>query len=110
MDVAVRIGRVIKTFTSTTLLQLAGEGKLSFEDPVGKYAPQVPSGKTITVRMLLDHTSGIFSCTEDRASSRRSRSTRSPGSRPTSSSGSASRARHTSPPGKRSAYILAGRC
>jgi D-alanyl-D-alanine carboxypeptidase len=63
-----RIGSVTKTFTSTVLLQLAGEGKVSLDDPVSTYAPQVPNGKNITVRMLLNHTSGIFSYTEDRAS------------------------------------------
>ncbi|MEV4580370.1 serine hydrolase domain-containing protein [Nonomuraea jabiensis] len=39
------------------MLQLADEGKLSLDDPVGKY---LPGGSPITVRQVLNHTSGLF--------------------------------------------------
>lgn len=61
---SVRIGSITKTFTSTVLLQLAGEGKVSLDDPVSKFFPKFPNGASITVRMLLNHTSGIYSYTE----------------------------------------------
>jgi D-alanyl-D-alanine carboxypeptidase len=60
-----RIGSVSKTFTAIVTLQLAAEGKLSLDDPLSKYEPQVPNGSNITVKMLLGHTSGLFSYTED---------------------------------------------
>jgi len=60
-----RIGSVTKTFTSTVLLQLAAEGKVNLDDPLSKYEPGFPNGDHITVRMLLNHRSGIFSYTGD---------------------------------------------
>ncbi|MFF7457158.1 serine hydrolase domain-containing protein [Kitasatospora sp. NPDC008115] len=61
-----RIGSVTKTFVSTVVLQLAGEGRLRLEDPVERHLPGVvPNGSAITVRQLLNHTSGLFNYTED---------------------------------------------
>jgi len=60
-----RIGSITKTFTAIVTLQLAAEGKLSLDDPLSKYEPRVPNAANITVRMLLAHTSGLFSYTED---------------------------------------------
>ena len=66
MDVAdhMRIGSITKTFTATVVLQLAGEGKLSLDDPASKYAPGAPTNGA-TVRQLLNMTSGIFDYTND---------------------------------------------
>lgn len=58
-----RIGSVTKTFTVTLLLQLAEQGKLSLEDPLSKYVPDMPNGQA-TLRQLADMTSGIPSYTE----------------------------------------------
>jgi D-alanyl-D-alanine carboxypeptidase len=63
----VRIGSVTKTFTVTVLLQLADEKRLRLDDPVGKYEPFVPNGSHITLRMLANMTSGLFSYTKDEA-------------------------------------------
>ena len=60
-----RIGSNTKTFTGTVILQLVDEGKLRLDDPVSEYQPQVPNGENITIRQLLDMTSGLFSYTED---------------------------------------------
>src|SRR3954470_15143963 len=61
-----RIGSVTKTFTATAILQLAGERKLSLDDTVERWLPGlVPGGEQITVRELLNHTSGLFNYTED---------------------------------------------
>ncbi len=61
-----RIGSVTKTFVSTVVLQLVAEGRLRLDDPVEKLLPgAVPNGRNITLRQLLDHTSGLFNYTED---------------------------------------------
>ncbi|MFF7453199.1 serine hydrolase domain-containing protein [Kitasatospora sp. NPDC008115] len=63
-----RIGSVTKTFVSTVALQLVAEGRLGLDDPVEKLLPgAVPNGADITLRQLLDHTSGVFNYTEDQA-------------------------------------------
>jgi D-alanyl-D-alanine carboxypeptidase len=55
-----QIQSVTKTFTSAAILLLADEGKLSLDDPVGKYLEGTPhSWKDIKIRHLLSHTSGI---------------------------------------------------
>ncbi|MCX4683648.1 beta-lactamase family protein [Kitasatospora purpeofusca] len=61
-----RIGSVTKTFVSTVVLQLVAEGRLRLDDPVEKLLPgAVPNGRNITLRQLLNHTSGLFNYTED---------------------------------------------
>ncbi len=54
-----------KTFTAVVILQLVEEGKLSLDDPVSRWVPDVPNGDVATVRDLLAHTSGLFSANED---------------------------------------------
>jgi D-alanyl-D-alanine carboxypeptidase len=61
-----RIGSVTKTFVATVLLQLTGEGRLALDDTVERWLPGVvPNGQGITVRQLLNHTSGLFDYTDD---------------------------------------------
>ncbi|QCX73999.1 D-alanyl-D-alanine carboxypeptidase precursor [Streptomyces sp. YIM 121038] len=61
-----RMGSNTKTMMATLVLQLAAEGKLALTDPVAKWLPgQVPDGHAITLRMLLNHTSGLHDYTED---------------------------------------------
>ncbi|MFB7666219.1 serine hydrolase domain-containing protein [Kitasatospora sp. NPDC056138] len=65
-DGAFRIGSVTKTFVSTVVLQLVAEHKVRLDDPIEHYLPGVvPNGQHITVRQLLNHTSGIYNYTED---------------------------------------------
>jgi CubicO group peptidase (beta-lactamase class C family) len=52
------IGSISKQFTATAILMLAEEGKLSLDDPVGKYVPRLTDGDRITVRQVLDMTAG----------------------------------------------------
>ena len=64
------IASVSKTFTSVAIQQLAEEGKLSLDDPISRWLPadlvkKIPNGNRITVRQLLDHTSGIADYDED---------------------------------------------
>jgi D-alanyl-D-alanine carboxypeptidase len=57
-----RIGSVTKTFLATAVLQAAGEGRLALGDSLARWLPgalpRLDEG-AITVRMLLDHTSGV---------------------------------------------------
>ena len=53
-------GSVSKQFTASALVLLALDGKLSLEDPVQEYLPELPDfGAPITIRHLLTHTSGL---------------------------------------------------
>ncbi|MFB9322688.1 serine hydrolase domain-containing protein [Cryptosporangium minutisporangium] len=59
-----RIGSFTKTFVAATMLQLVGEGELSLEDPVDRWLPGLVTGngndgRRITVRQLLQQTSGL---------------------------------------------------
>lgn len=55
-----KLGSVSKHIVATAIVQLADEGKLSFNDPIHKYYPDAPAHwKAITVRHLLNHTSGL---------------------------------------------------
>lgn len=59
-----QIGSITKTFVATTVLQLVEEGKLSLEDNLAQWLPPevvsaIPNSESITVRQLLNHTSGV---------------------------------------------------
>jgi D-alanyl-D-alanine carboxypeptidase len=63
-----RIASVSKAFVSVLILQLEAEGKLDIDDAVAKYLPDVvPNGGAITLRELMNHTSGLFNYTDDAA-------------------------------------------
>ncbi|MEU7990062.1 serine hydrolase domain-containing protein [Streptosporangium canum] len=62
-DGHVRIGSNTKTFTATVVLQLVAEGKIGLDGPVADYLPEFGMDRRITVRMLLQHTSGVFNFT-----------------------------------------------
>ncbi|MEE1758190.1 serine hydrolase domain-containing protein [Streptomyces sp. SP18BB07] len=60
----IRIGSTTKTYVATVLLQLVDEGRLSLEDRVERWLPGVVEGngndgRRVTVRQLLQHTSGL---------------------------------------------------
>lgn len=58
-----RIGSITKSFVATTVLQLVGEHRIKLDAPIGRYLKPglIPAdlGRQVTVRMLLNHTSGI---------------------------------------------------
>lgn len=61
-----RIASLAKTYVSTVVLQLVGEGKLRLSDSVEKWLPGlVPNGENILIRHLLGHTSGLFDFEDD---------------------------------------------
>ena len=64
-DAMFEIGSITKQFTSVAILQLRDEGKLSLDDEITKWLPDFDMrGNNVTIRRLLDHTSGIKGITE----------------------------------------------
>lgn len=57
-DTPFQIASTSKTLTAAAVLQLVQEGKLSLNDTIGKYFPGFPY-PTVTVKMLLNHRSGL---------------------------------------------------
>ncbi|MEV7421726.1 serine hydrolase domain-containing protein [Streptomyces sp. NPDC091212] len=71
-DGQVRIASNTKTFTSVAVLQLVGEGKIGLDEPIETYLPNLIrgegiDGRNITVRQLLQHTSGLPNYTQHMA-------------------------------------------
>jgi CubicO group peptidase (beta-lactamase class C family) len=60
-----QIGSVTKQFTAAVILYLQEQGKLSVEDKVSKYIPDIPGWGQITIDHLLTHTSGLYNYTND---------------------------------------------
>ncbi|MBH5338125.1 beta-lactamase family protein [Streptomyces pactum] len=58
-DGAFRIASTSKAFTATVVLQLVGEGRLGLDDRVERWMPGIVAGRPITIRQLLQHTSGL---------------------------------------------------
>ena len=68
-DMLFNIGSIGKNFLAVLILQLAEEERLSLDDPVSKWGLRSPViDKNITIRQLLNHTSGIFDWVEHRQS------------------------------------------
>ena len=65
-DAKFRIGSVTKQFTAACILQLVEKGKLSLDDKLSKFYPDFPKGDSVTIHMLLNHTSGIASYTDQK--------------------------------------------
>src|SRR3954470_5649096 len=63
-DTLFQIGSITKVYTATIVMQLVDEGKVALDEPVATYVPELvladaEAARTITVRQLLTHTSGI---------------------------------------------------
>ncbi|MCT9011478.1 serine hydrolase domain-containing protein [Streptomyces rhizosphaerihabitans] len=58
-DMQFKIASQTKTFTANLVLQLVGEGKVALDDHISKWVAGVPNGDRITIRQLLNHTSGL---------------------------------------------------
>lgn len=59
-DTVFESGSVAKQFTAMAILLLAQQGKISLDDPVRKYLPELPDyGASLTIRQVLSHVSGL---------------------------------------------------
>ena len=60
VDTVFEAGSVSKQFTAAAMMLLARDGKLSLDDPVRRYIPELPDyGRPLTIRQMLTHTSGL---------------------------------------------------
>jgi len=60
VDDRIRIGSLSKSYVAVVVLQLVDEGRLALDDRIEQWVPGlVPNGADISVRQLLNHTSGI---------------------------------------------------
>src|SRR6476661_5370730 len=57
-DMRYAVGSISKQFTTAAVLLLQQEGKLSIDDPVSRWYPELTRASEVTVRNLLSHTSG----------------------------------------------------
>ncbi len=64
-DTHFRIASNTKTMTAAVIMLLAQEEKLSLDDPVSKYVPNVPNGDRISITDLLKMRSGLYNYTND---------------------------------------------
>lgn len=64
-DHAFRIASVTKMFTAASILKLVEAGKLSLDDAVSLYLPDMPAAGSVTIRQLLNHTAGISDVGKD---------------------------------------------
>jgi D-alanyl-D-alanine carboxypeptidase len=62
-----RIGSITKQFTSAGIMRLVEQGRIALTDPLTKYLPEYQQWKAVTIRELLNHTSGIHSYTSNPA-------------------------------------------
>ncbi len=58
-DARFRVASITKTFVAVVVLQLAAEGRLGLDDPASRYVRGTPGLDGVTIRQLLDHTSGL---------------------------------------------------
>jgi D-alanyl-D-alanine carboxypeptidase len=71
VDQVFRVGSITKIMTAVIILQLVEEGALTLDDPLSRWLPDVAAqleyGEQVTVRQMLDHTSGIYDPISDPA-------------------------------------------
>ena len=59
-DTVYRIGSITKEFTAAAILLLVDDGKINLDDPLTRFLPEYPpQEREITIRHLLQHTSGV---------------------------------------------------
>ena len=64
-DMLFDIGSIEKNFEATLVLKYVEANLLSLDDPISKYLPSYPNvDDDVTIRQLLDHTSGVFNVFE----------------------------------------------
>jgi D-alanyl-D-alanine carboxypeptidase len=63
LETRYRVGSISKTFTSVLIFKAIDEGKLSLDQKIEKFFPEIKNASNITLSQLLNHRSGIFSFT-----------------------------------------------
>lgn len=66
IDTRYKVGSITKIFTSVVVFQLIEEKKLTLETKLSKFFPSIANSEEITIKNLLDHSSGIYSFTDDK--------------------------------------------
>lgn len=61
------LGSITKTYVAALMLDLAAQGKVSLDDSVSKWFPAFPNASGVTVKQLLQHTSGLHNYSENPA-------------------------------------------
>lgn len=64
-DNILRVGSITKLYTSTIIMKLYEDGFLSLDNTIDRWFHNIPNAEKITVKNLLNHTSGIYSYTEN---------------------------------------------
>jgi CubicO group peptidase (beta-lactamase class C family) len=59
LDTKFEIGSLTKQFTAAAILHLVDQNKINLDDKLSKFFPDYPKGESVTIQMLLNHTSGI---------------------------------------------------
>ncbi|SDJ15239.1 serine hydrolase domain-containing protein [Chryseobacterium jejuense] len=59
IDTKFQLASVTKQFTAAAILQLVEKGKLSLDDKLSKFFPDYPNAESVTIHMLLSHSSGL---------------------------------------------------
>lgn len=60
-----KIGSITKMFTAAIVFQLIEEKKLSLDTKLSKFYPDIKNAEVITIKNLLNHTSGVYNYTND---------------------------------------------
>ncbi len=65
IDTKYKIGSITKMFTSSIIFQLIEEKKLTLDTKLSEYYPQIKNADSISIKNLLNHSSGIYNFTND---------------------------------------------
>jgi CubicO group peptidase (beta-lactamase class C family) len=66
-----RIGSITKQFTAAAVLLLQEDGRLSVDDPLSRFVPEIEAGKQVSLRQMLTHVSGLAISPSDGPAARR---------------------------------------
>jgi D-alanyl-D-alanine carboxypeptidase len=66
-ETAFALGSVTKTFVAALILDLIEDDLLNLDDSLARWLPRFPQARQITILQLLNHTSGVFNMTDNRA-------------------------------------------
>lgn len=65
-ETRINVGSITKTFVATMTFQLVDQGKLSLDDKLSKWYPEMPNADRITIRQMLGHRSGLENYMDNR--------------------------------------------